>query len=211
MEITTNKKKTTIIAILVVVTVAIAMLFSFASCSVRGETMAPEEPQTQIDEPALHDDPSMDLVAEDSANEQTSVDSNELQGEDETGFASYVAQEAADGTQRNTTSEGNGSQPQPSPSAPPKHWVEDTEQVWVEETAAWTEHEPIYGTKEVSICNICNTDVTGNTTAHGKAHMLAGEGSGHHSEVHQIVTGYNTISHAATGHWETRVVGGHWE
>lgn len=92
-----------------------------------------------------------------------------------------------------------------------KKWVEDTEQVWVEDRAAWSEQVPVYGTKEVSICNICGQDITGNTSAHGKAHMLAGEGSGHHSEVRQVVTGYNTVSHPAEGHWETRVVGGHWE
>lgn len=92
-----------------------------------------------------------------------------------------------------------------------KKWVEDTEQVWVEDRAAWSEQVPVYGTKEVSICNICGQDITGNTSVHGKAHMLAGEGSGHHSEVRQVVTGYNTVSHPAEGHWETRVVGGHWE
>lgn len=92
-----------------------------------------------------------------------------------------------------------------------KKWVEDIEQVWVEDKAAWSEQVPVYGTKEVSICNVCGQDITGNTSAHGKAHMLAGEGSGHHSEVRQTVTGYNTVSHPAEGHWETRVVGGHWE
>lgn len=92
-----------------------------------------------------------------------------------------------------------------------KKWVEDTEQVWVEDKAAWSEQVPVYGTKEVSICNICGQDITGNTSAHGKAHMIAGEGSGHHSEVRREVTGYNTVSHPAEGHWETRVVGGHWE
>lgn len=92
-----------------------------------------------------------------------------------------------------------------------KKWVEDTEQVWVEDKAAWSEQVPVYGTKEVSICNICGQDITGNTSAHGKAHMIAGEGSGHHSEVRREVTGYNTVSHPAEGHWETRAVGGHWE
>lgn len=92
-----------------------------------------------------------------------------------------------------------------------KKWVEDTEQVWVEDKAAWSEQVPVYGTKEVSICNICGQDITGNTSAHGKAHMIAGEGSGHHSEVRREITGYNTVSHPAEGHWETRVVGGHWE
>lgn len=92
-----------------------------------------------------------------------------------------------------------------------QRWVEDTKQVWVEDKAAWTEQVPIYSTTEVSICNVCGQDITGNVTAHSKAHMLAGEGSGHHSEVRQTITGYNTVNHPAEGHWETRVTGGHWE
>lgn len=96
-------------------------------------------------------------------------------------------------------------------SMPQKKWVEETKQVWVEDRAAWTEQVPTYSTREVSICNVCGADITGNTSAHSKAHMLAGEGSGHHSEVRQTVTGYNTVNHPAEGHYETRVIGGHWE
>ncbi|WP_165057058.1 hypothetical protein [Adlercreutzia sp. ZJ176] len=103
------------------------------------------------------------------------------------------------------------SEESPTPPQPQRKWVEDAQEVWVEDKAAWIEQVPVYSTKEVSICNVCGADVTGNTSAHGKAHMLAGEGSGHHSEVKQIVTGYSTVSHAAEGHWETKVVGGHWE
>ena len=99
----------------------------------------------------------------------------------------------------------------PSNPAPQKKWVEDTQRVWVEDKAAWSESVPVYGTKEVSICNVCGADITGNTAAHSKAHMMAGEGSGHHSEVQKVVTGYNTVNHPAEGHWETKVVGGHWE
>lgn len=95
-------------------------------------------------------------------------------------------------------------------SAPQRKWVDDTEQVWVVDKAAWTESVPVYSTVEVSICNICGQDVTGNTSAHAKAHMKAGEGSGHHSEVRKVVTGYNTVNHPAEGHYETRVLGGHW-
>lgn len=99
----------------------------------------------------------------------------------------------------------------PAQSAPQRKWVEDTEPVWVVDKATWTESVPVYSTVEVSICNICGQDVTGNVSAHAKAHMKAGEGSGHHSEVHREITGYETVSHPEEGHWETKVVGGHWE
>lgn len=114
------------------------------------------------------------------------------------------------GSAGNGTSASAGSS-SGSNAASQKKWVEDTQKVWVEDKAAWTESVPVYGTKEVSICNVCGADITGNTATHSKAHMMAGEGSGHHSEVQRVITGYNSVSHPAEGHWETKVVGGHWE
>lgn len=90
-------------------------------------------------------------------------------------------------------------------------WVVDYEDVWVEDSPAWDESVPIHDYTEVSICNVCGADITGNTAAHGKQHMLAGEGSGHHSEVREIAVGYETIHHDAEGHWERVESGGHWE
>ena len=94
---------------------------------------------------------------------------------------------------------------------PAKRWVDDYTTVWVEDTAAWTEQVPIYGYEERSVCNVCGADISDNVSAHAKAHMLAGEGSGHHNEYIQVITGYETVTHAAEGHWETVVSGGHWE
>lgn len=51
----------------------------------------------------------------------------------------------------------------------------------------------------------------GNTSTHAKVHMKAGERSGRHSEVRCEITGYDIVSHAEEGHWETKVVGGHWK
>lgn len=123
---------------------------------------------------------------------------------------------ASAGDQADTSSSGNGGnttsgESAPAPSAPEKHWVVDYEQVWVEDSPAWTEQVPLYGYEEVSICNICNQVITGNEAAHGKAHMMANEGSGHHTEYKQVITGYSTISHPAEGHYKTVESGGHWE
>ena len=90
-------------------------------------------------------------------------------------------------------------------------WVEDTEKIWVVDKAAWVETIPVYESVERSICNICGADITGSTSAHNKQHMLAGEGSGYHSEVQRVKIGEETIEHREEGHWETVVVGGHWE
>ena len=77
-----------------------------------------------------------------------------------------------------------------------------TEQKWVVDQAAWTEtvSEPVYGMVEKSICNTCNEDITGSTTAHGKATRH----DGYHSEWVQVQTGTNTyeISHPEEGHYE---------
>ena len=71
--------------------------------------------------------------------------------------------------------------------------------VWIEDTAAWSEQVPIYGYEERSVCNVCGADVTGNVSTHAKAHMLAGEGSGHHNEYIQVVTCYETVAHPRRG------------
>ena len=107
-------------------------------------------------------------------------------------------------------SENVSTTPAPTP-APEKYWVVDYQQVWVQDSDAWDEQAPIYGREQVSVCNICGAEITGNEVAHGKAHMLAGEGSGHHTETVNTVTGYDTIHHEAAGHYETVESGGHWE
>lgn len=94
-------------------------------------------------------------------------------------------------------------------SEPQKHWVEDIERVWIVDSAAWSEQKPIYETRELSVCNVCGADITANPSPHTKAHMLAGEGGGYHSEVRQVQVGSETINHPEVGHWETKVVGGH--
>lgn len=61
------------------------------------------------------------------------------------------------------------------------------------------------------MCNVCDTEITGSVSAHAKEPMLAGEGSGHRSEVVQVLVGHEMVEHPEEGHWETVVIGGHWE
>lgn len=159
-------------------------------------------------------DGEVELGADDATpDEVQDADSNVSDVQLQSGQPS--SSDSAQGQKSSTFTSSTGAKSQISTSASQstsqKKWVEDTQQVWVEDRAAWTESVPVHGTKEVSICNVCGADITGNTAAHNKAHMLAGEGSGHHSEVRQVVTGYSQVSHPAEGHYETRVVGGHWE
>ena len=76
------------------------------------------------------------------------------------------------------------------------------EQVLVQ--AAYDEQVPITEMREYSICSTCGADITGNTSAHMKSHMLNGENGNFHSEWREVVTGYNTVHHDAV--YETRYV-----
>ena len=76
------------------------------------------------------------------------------------------------------------------------------EQVLVQ--AAYDEQVPITEMREYSICSTCGADITGNTSAHMKAHMLNGENGNFLSEWRETVTGYNTVHHDAV--YETRYV-----
>lgn len=133
--------------------------------------------------------------------------SDEATGHDD----AYSQGSAEDSQRRGSTTESKDNSSSPSQNTSQKTWVEETERVWVVDREAWTESVPIYSTIEISVCNICGTDITGNTSAHAKEHMKAGEGSGHHSEARQKITGYNTVSHKEEGHWEMCDVGGYWE
>lgn len=164
-----------------------------------------------IDAPDASEEPS-EAAPEDEAVDGVealaTTDGNQHSPDVASGSAVATQERASGNTGTSSKQEGAASS---ASSTPQKKWVEETKQVWVEDRAAWTEQVPIYSTREVSICNVCGADITGNTSAHSKTHMLAGEGSGHHSEVRQTVTGYNTVNHPAEGHYETRVTGGHWE
>lgn len=111
-------------------------------------------------------------------------------------------------------SNNNGSNSSNSKPAEHKHdWVAQYKTVNVPEKghneqvlvqAAYDEQVPITEMREFSICNVCGADITNNTTSHTKAHALAGEGGGYHSEWREVVTGYNTVHHDAV--YETRYV-----
>lgn len=76
------------------------------------------------------------------------------------------------------------------------------EQVLVQ--AAYDEQVPITEMQEFSICTTCGADITGNTSAHMKAHVLNGENGNFRSEWRETVVGYKTVHHDAV--YETRYV-----
>lgn len=215
---TTQKKRTAILAT-IVLTALIAVMLAAVSCSTESDNgieLTDAVLSEQIAEEIVAD-VNIDGEVEADVLEQKNVESSEAASAnpetvptaaDQNQTLQQHAQQLTSSDSNAPASASSGSHSDPAPS---KRWVEDTQQVWVEDRAAWTEQIPIYSTKEVSICNVCGHDITGNTSTHAKAHMMAGEGSGHHSEVRQTVSGYNTTNHSAEGHYETKVVGGHWE
>lgn len=111
-------------------------------------------------------------------------------------------------------SNNNGSSSNNSKPAEHKHdWVAQYKTVNVPEKghneqvlvqAAYDEQVPITEMKAHDICNVCGADITNNVTAHTKAHALAYEGGGWHTEWREEVTGYQTVHHDAV--YETRYV-----
>ena len=162
-----------------------------------------------VDLPEAETEPIGQEAHDDTGTERAeSKPSDEATGHDEEASSQGSAE---DPQRQGSTVRSKGNSTAPPQNTSQKTWVEETERVWVVDREAWTESVPIYGTIEISVCNICGTDITGNTSAHAKEHMKAGEGSGHHSETRQKIIVYNTVNHKEEGHWDTEVVGGHWE
>ena len=77
------------------------------------------------------------------------------------------------------------------------------EQVLVQ--AAYDEQVPITEMKAYSICSTCGADITGNTSAHVKNHVMIGDDKGgYYTEWRETVVGYKTVHHDAM--YETRYV-----
>ena len=223
MEAKGNEKRRAAVCIAAAIALAIACI-ALVDCSAESELRS-------------NGAQASELAAETRSSGSTEASSDASDGEDATDGVpvgdSNPQSESIGGSSGETTSQdavsgANGGESQPgsaSGQTPPTSapaasdgelqkkpvWVVDYEDVWVEDSPAWDESVPVHGYTEVSICNICGADITGNTAAHGKQHMLAGEGSGHHSEVRDAVVGYETVHHGAEGHWERVESGGHWE
>lgn len=164
--------------------------------AVQSEQRAEDETEPEGDDESSGTEETPEDAADD-ASESTAVSVSEATASSSS--ATSPSDPGSAGSTGASPSGGAQSAEEPAAVEPERHWVEETEDVWVQDTAAWSEQVPVYATVEVSICNVCGADITGNTAAHAKAHMLAGEGSGHHSETRQTIIGYETVEHAATG------------
>ena len=119
-----------------------------------------------------------------------------------------------------TPPSGTGSNSGSTTPSTPSHthnWVEVTKTVHHDEIGhnetyqelvkeAWDEEVPVYEQDERSMCNYCGEDITGNTTAHSKNHMLHGENAGYHSEWKTVLVRTDIVHHDAEYTTKTRYV-----
>lgn len=116
-------------------------------------------------------------------------------------------------TSNSSSNKNNSSSSSSKPAEHTHNWVAQYKTVNVPEKghneqvlvqAAYDEQVPITEMQEFSICTTCGADITGNTSAHMKAHMLNGENGNFRSEWREVVTGYKTVHHDAV--YETRYI-----
>ena len=95
-------------------------------------------------------------------------------------------------------------------SKPAEHihnWVAVTETRTVVDQPAYDEQIPQYQDVKRMICNQCGADISGNAVAHNDQHLSNYEPGGYHSEVRQMLIGYQTVHHDAVTHTETVTTG----
>lgn len=85
-----------------------------------------------------------------------------------------------------------------------KHPAE-TKEEWVVDEEAYNIEMPIYGDKEVTICDVCEADITSELTNHQHD-----GGFTFHNEIQTHITGYDTVEVPERGHYETVVVKEAW-
>ena len=130
---------------------------------------------------------------------------------------SNISESKKNNTASTSNSSSNKNNSSSSSSKPAEHthnWVAQYKTVNVPEKghneqvlvqAAYDEQVPVTEMKAYSICSTCGADITGNTSAHVKNHVMIGDDKGgYYTEWRETVVGYNTVHHDAV--YETRYV-----
>ena len=178
------------------------------------EVKQEEKKEEKKEETAKADSSNKSNTSESKKNNTASTGSSSNKNNSSSSKPSSKPSNSGNNSGSSKPSNNSGSNSSSSKPAEHKHdWVAQYKTVNVPEKghneqvlvqAAYDEQVPITEMREFSICNVCGADITNNTTSHTKAHALAGEGGGYHSEWREVVTGYNTVHHDAV--YETRYV-----
>ena len=226
----TNDKKKKIILIVVLVLVMVVLVMSLNSCSnsVEEDKVVQKnatkkkfksQDTTKVDEKKDETEVKQEEKKEETAKSDSSNKSNISESKkDDTVSTSSKPSNSGNSSSLSKPSNNSGSNSSSSKPTEHKHdWVAQYKTVNVPEKghneqvlvqAAYDEQVPQYKDVERQICSACGVDITdlGQTgiSAHIKAHALAGENGGYHSEVRQVLIGYTTVHHDAV--YETRYV-----
>lgn len=180
------------------------------------EVKQEEKKEEKKEETAKADTSNKSNSSESKKNNTASTSSSSNKNNSSSNSSKPSSKPSNSGNNSGTSKPSNNSGSNSSSSKPAEHthnWVAQYKTVNVPEKghneqvlvqAAYDEQVPITEMREYSICSTCGADITGNTSAHMKAHMLNGENGNFHSEWREVVTGYNTVHHDAV--YETRYV-----
>ncbi len=184
-------------------------------------TLTPSEDSAKTDEVKKEETAKADSSNKSNSSESkknntasTSSSSNKNNSSSNSSKPSSKPSNSSNNSSSSKPSNNSGSSSNNSKPAEHKHdWVAQYKTVTIPEKghneqvlvqAAYDEQVPITEMKAHDICNVCGADITNNVTAHTKAHALAYEGGGWHTEWKEEVTGYQTVHHEAV--YETRYV-----
>ena len=96
------------------------------------------------------------------------------------------------------------------------HHDAEYEDVYVVDQEAYSYEEPVYQERQITVCHVCGAEFdtsysTSEFYAHDDQHLLAGEGSGWHSDVRKVQVGTNTVNVPEEGHYEKKLVKAAWD
>ena len=180
------------------------------------KTEEEKKDESEVKQEEKKEETSKSNSSESKKNNTASTSSNSNKNNSSSSSSKPSSKPSNSGNNSGSSKPSNNSGSSSNNSKPSEHkheWVAQYKTVTVPEKghneqvlvqAAYDEQVPITEMREFSICNVCGADITNNTTSHTKAHALAGEGGGYHSEWREVVTGYNTVHHDAV--YETRYV-----
>lgn len=177
------------------------------------EVKQEEKKEEKKEETAKADSSNKSNTSESKKNNTAST-SNSSSNKNNTSSSSKPSNSGSNNSSSSKPSNNSGSSSNSSkPTEHTHNWVAQYKTVNVPEKghneqvlvqAAYDEQIPITEMKAHDICNVCGADITNDVTDHTKAHALAYEGGGWHTEWKEEVTGYQTVHHDAV--YETKYV-----
>lgn len=176
-----------------------------------------EEKKEKKEETAKADTSNKSNSSESKKNNTASTGSSSNKNYSSSSSSKPSSKPSNSGNNSSSSKPSNNSGSNSSSSKPAEHkhdWVAQYKTVNVPEKghneqvlvqAAYDEQVPVTEMKAYSICSTCGADITGNTSAHVKNHVMIGDDKGgHYTEWRETVVGYNTVHHDAV--YETRYV-----